>query len=86
MPETHPPTRATENPDTPHFKDAGEAMRRHGPRKRRGDGRVRDPRAHDVGRDSPETLARGRGVGFADKIGARDTEHKTGRDDGGSAT
>ncbi|HEX7120262.1 MAG TPA: hypothetical protein VF212_15815 [Longimicrobiales bacterium] len=86
MPETHPPTRTTENPDTPHVEDASEAMRRHERTGRRGAGRFRDPRAHDVGLDSPATEDRSRGVGFAEEIRAPDTEHKTGRDDEGNAT
>lgn len=87
MPETHPPTRTTENEDTPHLEDAREADRRG----RRGGGRrpakrLRDPRAHDVGLSSRATEERGRGVGYAEERRSRDTEHKTGRTDDGSAT
>lgn len=86
MPETHPPTRITENPDTPHVDDARKAMRRTRGKKPDGAGRVRDARAHDVGLHSTRTEELSPGVGFAEEIRARDTEHKTGRSDEGSAT
>ena len=86
MPETHPPTRITENPDTPHVDDAREAMRRTRAKRAAGAGRVRDARAHDVGLHSTRTEALSPGVGFAEEIRAPDTEHKSGRSDEGSAT
>lgn len=86
MPETRPPTRITENPETPHVEDARRAMRRGRRGTKGGAGRVRDARAHDVGLDSTGTEELSRGVGFAEEIRAPDTEHKTGRDDDGNAT
>lgn len=86
MPETHPPTHTPEDPETPEVEDARDAARRRDRAKSAGAGRVRDPRAHDVGRDSTGTEELSRGVGFAEDIRAPDTEHKTGRDDEGSAT
>lgn len=86
MPETHPPSRTTENPETPHVDDARQAMGRGRKRKKDRTERVRDARAHDVGLDSTGTEELSRGVGFAEEIRAPDTEHKTGRDDDGNAT
>jgi hypothetical protein len=48
-------------------------------------GPPRDPRAADVGLDTREAVERGEGAGFAEEVDSPDTEHKSGRENEGTA-